>query len=192
MESIDDQKLREILIAAKELFWKYGFKRVTIEEVCRKAKVSKMTFYKHFKNKMELIKYLLNFIFDASLKKYREIMDSDIPFSDKVKKTIDLKMEQSQDISSEFMDDYIRHADPEMLQFLNEIKTKNLTMIVNDYTEAQKNGEIRSDIKPEFILYFLNHMFEMTKDENLGKMYSNPQDLIMEMTNFFFYGVLPR
>jgi AcrR family transcriptional regulator len=192
MEGIDDQKLREILIAAKELFWKYGFKRVTIEEVCREAKVSKMTFYKHFKNKMELIKYLLTFIFDKSLKKYREIMDSDLPFPDKVKKTIDLKMEQTQDISNEFMDDYIRHADPEMLEFLNQMKTKNLTMIFNDYTEAQKNGEIRKDIKPEFILYFLNHMFEMIQDKNLEKMYTNPQDLIMEMTNFFFYGILPR
>jgi AcrR family transcriptional regulator len=70
MESIDDQKLREILIAAKELFWKHGFKRVSIEEVCREANVSKMTFYKHFKNKIELIKYLLNFIFDISVKNY--------------------------------------------------------------------------------------------------------------------------
>jgi AcrR family transcriptional regulator len=192
MESIEDQKLREILIAAKELFWKYGFKRVTIEEVCREAQVSKMTFYKHFKNKMELIKYLLNFIYDASLKTYREIMDSDLPFKDKVKKTLDLKMEQSQNISNEFMNDYIRHADPEMLQFLNEIKTKNLTMIVNDYSEAQKRGDIRNDIKPEFILYFLNHMFEMIKDDKLEKMYPNPQDMIMEVTNFFFYGVLPR
>ncbi|MDA3952047.1 MAG: TetR/AcrR family transcriptional regulator [Bacteroidales bacterium] len=192
MESIDDQKLREILIAAKELFWKHGFKRVSIEEVCREANVSKMTFYKHFKNKIELIKYLLNFIFDISVKKYREIMDSDIPFPEKVKKTLDLKMEQTQDISNEFMNDYMRHADPEMMEFLNRLKTKNLTMIVNDYTEAQKKGDIRSDIKPEFIMYFLNQMFVMTEDENLERMYPNPQDLIMEFTNFFFYGILPR
>lgn len=192
MESIDDQKLKEIIVAAKELFWKHGFKRVTIEEVCRKAKVSKMTFYKHFKNKMELIKYILNFIFDKSLKKYREIMDSDLPFPEKVKKTLDLKMEQSQDISNEFMNDYIRHADPEMLEFLNQIQSKNLKMIVNDYVEAQKKGDIRKDIKPEFIMYFLNQMFVMMKDESLEKLYSNPQDLIMEFINFFFYGVLPR
>ena len=192
MDSIDDQKLKEIVIAAKKLFWKFGFKRVTIEEVCREANVSKMTFYKHFKNKMELIKYLLNFIFEKSIKKYRQIMDSNIPFPEKVQKTLDLKMEQSQDISNEFMDDYIRHADSEMLEFLNQMKTKNLTMIVNDYSEAQRKGEIRKDIKIEFILYFLNHMFEMTQDENLEKMYPNPQDLIMELTSFFFYGILPR
>ena len=192
MESIGDQKLKEILIAAKELFWKYGFKRVTIEEVCREANVSKMTFYKHFKNKMELVKYLLNHIYENGIKQYRDIMDSDTPFSEKVKKTLDLKLESSKDISNEFMNDYIRHADPEMVKFLNKIKNENIKMIVNDYTEAQKKGDIRKDIKPEFILYFLSHLQEMVKDEQLEKIYDNPQDIIMELTNFFFYGVLPR
>ena len=192
MESIDDQKLKEILIAAKELFWKFGFKRVTIEEVCREAKVSKMTFYKHFKNKMELVKYLLNHIYEKGIKQYRDIMDSDIPFPEKFKKTLDLKMEKSQNISNEFMDDYIRHADPEMEKFLNQKLNDNLQMIFNDYVEAQKKGDLRKDIKPEFILYFLNHMPEIIKDKQLEKMYNNPQDMIMELTNFFFYGVLPR
>ncbi len=192
MESIADQKLKEILVAAKELFWKYGFKRVSIEEVCRESNVSKMTFYKHFKNKMELIKYLLNHIYDKAIKQYREIMDSDIPFHEKVKKTLDFKMEQSKNISNEFMNDYVRHADPEMVKFLNQKKDENLKMIVNDYIQAQKNGDIRKDIKPEFILYILNHLQEMIKDEQLEKIYDNPQDVIMEFTNFFFYGILPR
>ncbi len=192
MESIADQKLKEILFVAKELFWKYGFKRVTIEEVCREANVSKMTFYKHFKNKMELIKYLLNHIYDKAIKQYRDIMDSDIPFFEKVKKTIDLKLESSKDISNEFMNDYIRHADPEMVKFLNQKKDENLKMIVNDYIQAQKKGDIRKDIKPEFILYILNHLQEIVKDEQLEKIYDNPQDIIMEFTNFFFYGILPR
>ncbi|MCK4663529.1 MAG: TetR/AcrR family transcriptional regulator [Bacteroidales bacterium] len=192
MESIDDQKLKEILITAKDLFWKYGFKRVTIEEVCREANVSKMTFYKHFKNKMELVKYIINHIMDKGMKKYREIMDSDIPFPEKVKKTIDLKLESTQDISNEFYNDYIRHADPEMLALFQQKRNEMMNSILNDYVEAQKKGDIRKDIKPEFILYFLNRMQEIAKDEQLEKMYDNPQDIVMELTNFFFYGVLPR
>lgn len=192
MESIDDQKLREIMIASKTLFWKFGFKRVTIEEVCREANVSKMTFYKHFKNKKELIKRLLNFIMDKAMMQYREIMDSDISFTEKVAKTIDFKMEQTKDVSNEFYDDYVRHADPEMLALLQQKSDEMMGFILNDYVEAQKNGDIRKDIKPEFILYFLNHMMEMAKDERLEKIYDNPQDMIMEITKFFFYGVMPR
>ena len=192
MESIDDRKLREIMIASKKLFWKFGFKRVTIEEVCREANVSKMTFYKHFKNKMELIKYLINHITDKAMKQYREIMNSDIPFTEKVLKTLDLKMEQTMDMSNEFFNDYVRHADSEMIDLLQQKRNEMMDSILNDYIEAQKMGNIRKDIKPEFILYFLNHSMEMIKDEQLEEIYDNPQDMIMEFTNFFFYGVLPR
>jgi len=192
MESIDDRKLRKIMIASKKLFWKFGFKRVTIEEVCHEANVSKMTFYKHFKNKMELIIYLINHITDKAMKQYREIMDSNIPFPEKVKKSIALKLESSKDMSNEFYDDYVRHADMEMLALLHEKSNEMMGAILNDYIEAQKNGEIRQDIKPEFILYFLNHLLEMATDERLEKIYNNPQDMIMEFINFFFYGVLPR
>ena len=192
MENIDDQKLREIMIASKKLFWKFGFKRVTIEEVCHEANVSKMTFYKHFKNKMELIIYLINHITDKAMKQYREIMDSNIPFPEKVKKSIALKLESSKDMSNEFYDDYVRHADKEMLALLHEKSNEMMGAILNDYIEAQKNGEIRQDIKPEFILYFLNHLLEMGKDERLEKIYNNPQDMIMEFINFFFYVVLQR
>ena len=192
MESIEDQKLREIMIASKTLFWKFGFKRVTIEEVCREANVSKMTFYKHFKNKKELITRLINFIMDKAMLQYREIMDSDIPFAEKVLKTIIMKQENTQDISNEFFDDYVRHADEDMMALLHQKQREMMAVVLSDYATAQKKGEIRKDIKPEFILYILNKMQELTKDEHLEKMYQNPQDIIMEFTNFFFYGIMPR
>ena len=47
-------KYLDIFKTAKDLFWKYGIKRVSIEEICKEAKVSKMTFYKFFPNKIEL------------------------------------------------------------------------------------------------------------------------------------------
>ena len=65
-------------------------------------------------------------------------------------------------------------------------------LIIKDYAEAQKRGDIRQDIKIEFILWYLNKMLDMMKDDTLGKMYDSPQDLIMEMVNFFFYGIMPR
>ncbi len=192
MKNIDNQKFQQIITTAKDLFWKFGIKRVTIEEICLEASVSKMTFYKHFKNKMELIKYLINHITDKTMMQYREIMNSDIPFTEKVIKTLDLKMEQTTDMSNEFFNDYVRYADSEMIDLLQQKRNEMMDSILNDYIEAQKMGDIRKDIKPEFILYFLNQSVEMIKDEQLEKMYDNPQDMIMEFTNFFFYGVLPR
>lgn len=192
MSDIENPKHQQIVATAKTLFYKFGIRRVTIEEICREANVSKMTFYKHFSNKVELVKFLIKKIYDDAMADYRKIMDRPIPFSEKVKQTIQLKLEGTENLSQEFILDIQRDADPEILELFNEIVQKNIDEIINDFIEAQKNGEIRSDIKPEFIHFFLNHMFTLAEDEKLARLYESPQALIMELTNFFFYGILPR
>jgi len=192
MQDFENPKLQKIYTTAKSLFWKFGIKRVSIEEICREANVSKMTFYKHFSNKVDLVKFLLDRITDEAKAKYREIMHQEIPFQEKVKQSVQLKMEQTDDVSQEFFVDIHKNAGPEILDFFNQKLQEGIQLVINDYVDAQKRGDIRPDIKPEFILYFLNQMIKMVRDESLIRLYDSPQDLIMELTNFFFYGILPR
>ena len=188
----ENQKLILILETSRELFWKHGIKRISIEEICSEAGVSKMTFYKHFKNKNKLVKEILNRIIEDGIERYRTMMDQDIPFEEKVRQSLIMKMEGTDRMSQEFFNDYYLHADPEMSAFVQDKISQNLGMIMSDYLEAQKKGEIRKDIKPQFILYFINHIYEMIKDPQLESLYSDPQEMIMELTNFFFYGIMPR
>ena len=192
MPHSSNQKRKKILSEGKALFWKYGFKRVTVEEVCTAAKVSKMTFYKFFANKMELIKTIIEDLSKASIRGYREIMDADIPFTEKITRQIEMKMEGTTDMSSEFMNDLILHAESDIHEIYAKIAEDTLKMVHADYLKAQQEGDIRSDIKPEFIIYFLNHLFEMFKDKNLSNLYASPNEMAMELINFFFYGVLDR
>jgi len=192
MKDKSNPKKEQILQTGKDLFWKFGIRRVTIEEICKEAGVSKMTYYKYFSNKMELVKTIMDAIYDDSVIKYRNIMDSDIPFTDKVLQTIHLKRDQTKAFSSVFLLDFISHADPEIVDFFEHLKNKNIQMIAEDYTKAQRDGNIRRDIKVEFIIYFLNHMLDMSHDANLISLYKDPHEMIMELTKFFFYGVLDR
>lgn len=189
---MENPKKQQIVDAARDLFWKFGFRRVSIEEICSKAGVSKMTFYKHFSNKDELVKYIIDLITGNAMRKYREIMDSDIPFPMKVEKSIELKMESSDEMSQEFFDDFHKNASPELREHFNKLVQGNIQTILNDYVEAQKKGDVRPDINPQFILYFFDKIFEICKDENLMRIYKRPQYLIAEVTRFFFYGILPR
>jgi len=181
-----------ILKTGKELFWKFGFKRVTIEEICKEAGVSKMTYYKFFTNKIELVKELMNRVLNESLKKYKKISDSDIPYPEKVIQMIQLKQEQIETMSSEFFQDYVQSDDPELISFLNQLTQENLLMLTNDFKKAQDNGDIRADLKIEFIMYIMNHLVQMAQEHPLLNMYDEPQDLVMEITNFLFYGILNR
>lgn len=188
----DNQKYNQIIRTARELFWKYGIRRVSIEEICQIARVSKGTFYKHFANKNELVKRLIDRIMDEGMAKYRKIMEQEISFEEKVKQTIQLKLEQTEAMSQEFFSDYLLQDVEGLSGYLQKKADEGIAMILEDYIHAQEQGDIRQDIRPEFILYFLNHMVNIAKDEQLLKLYNQPSDLIIEMVRFFFYGIMPR
>lgn len=189
---LENAKCQDILNAAKTLFWKHGIKRVSIQEICEVAGASKMTFYRFFDNKFDLVKTLLEIIFDKGLKEYEEIMDLDIPFPEKVQKTLEAKFKNSQDVSREFIMDLYKNGEMDLIAFVTERSNAMTQRILDDYDKAKEEGYVRKEIKREFILYFLQKMKEMTLDENLMKLYKNPQELTMELTNFFFYGLLEK
>jgi AcrR family transcriptional regulator len=192
MENIENPKFQQLVKTARELFMRYGMRRVSVEEICQTAQVSKMTFYKHFPNKVALSSYLIGRMVSENMAQYRSIMDQDVPFSEKVEKTIEMKLQQSRNVSQEYFHDVAQNPDPQIEDFIAQKRREALQEVLSDYVKAQKRGDVRKDIKPEFILYFLNHLVEMIADERLVKLYDSPEELIMELTNFFFYGILPR
>ena len=192
MNTKSNPKRELILKTGKDLFWKFGFRRVTIEEICKEAGVSKMTFYKFFSNKMDLVKILMDGIMMSALEEYHSINNSDLPYPEKVVQMIQLKKDQIKTMSNEFFRDYVQSADLEMIEYLNKLSQDSLKMFTDDFHKAQKEGDIRKEIKVDFIMYIMNHMIEMTHDDRLLDLYDNPQDLVMEITNFLFYGILNR
>ncbi len=192
MQLENSEKVQQLVKTGRDLFWMHGIRRVTIEEICSKAKVSKMTFYKHFKNKIEMIIHIYDQIVAESMKRYHEIMDQEIDYEEKVRRIIDLKMDQTEDLSKEFFSDIYSDDFPEIRAYIDEKSRESMQIIVNDFVKAQKKGELRQDLKPEFILYFLNQVLLMARDKQLMTLYDNPRELIMELTNLFFYGIIQR
>jgi AcrR family transcriptional regulator len=185
-------KFKAIVYAAKSLFWKHGLRRVTIEEICQEAGVSKMTCYKYFSNKTAIAKYLIEEMFESGIIAYKEIYNSDIPYEEKVKKVLDLKMSNTHEMSQELLDDIYKNPDQELFETIEIIKKRMIGIYLGDIRDSQKTGEIRSDVKPEFMLYFLNNLTEMLTDSRLVDIYPNPEQMISEVMTFFFYGIMPR
>ena len=113
------KKILQILSTAEDLFQRFGFKRITIEEICAKANVSKMTFYKYFPNKNELIKHLMNSWLKQIEKTINEFEGMDIPFTEKIKTLLRLKQESSDKLSKEFLAEYM-NPDPDMQNFFKD------------------------------------------------------------------------
>ena len=74
------KKQQQLIDTARELFCRHGVRRVTVEEICHRAQVSKMTFYKHFSNKLALVRYIRDLYVEEGFRKFDEIKALDIPF----------------------------------------------------------------------------------------------------------------
>lgn len=187
-----DKRYEALVDTGRMLFWKYGIRRVTIEEICKEAGVSKMTYYKHFPNKNALVKVILDRWIQKLTDDYDKVMEADETFEEKMAKIILMKIGYAHDISQELVADLYGHPDKELAEYMNEKIEVSIRSFENALRDAQIKGEIRREIKIEFIVYMINKMKEMASDRRMIDLYGTTEEWVAEMTGFFTYGILPR
>jgi AcrR family transcriptional regulator len=165
---------------------------VSIEEICKKAKTSRVTYYKYFPNKEKLALELLKTEVENSFEEFDRIMNSEEDFESKVQKTIQMKIRGTKNISLEFMHDIHDGDFKELQEYLVKSTSRSKQKITDYFLLARSKGEIRKDIKMEFIMLFLDHLQNIIYDERLESIYNSPTDAIGDVTSFFFYGVIGK
>jgi AcrR family transcriptional regulator len=188
---IDSPKFQQLVSTANDLFIRYGIRRVTIEEICKTASVSKMTFYKFFQNKNDLAKYLLRIQMNEGEALFDEIMSKNIPFRKKADELLKMKMEKLHEMSPEYLNE-ILGAVPEIKNYYVEQANITQKRIIEAFMHAQEKGEIRKDLNPEFHIFMLNHILELLDDDRLKKIFQDPIELSRELIQFYFFGITAR
>lgn len=189
---MSNTRYNQILATAKVLFWKHGFKRVTVEEICREAGVSKMTYYKFFRNKKEVAKAVYDMVVEKGYEDFKAIMDDkDTSPRQKMEQILLLKLEGTNDISREFLTDFYSNPELGLSEYIEQ-KTREIWVnVIGDFKKAQEKGWLRKDFKPEGIFLFINRLFDIFEDESAAELYDSPQELVMELSRFFTYGIMP-
>jgi AcrR family transcriptional regulator len=189
---IQNQKYKDLIATARELFWKHGFRRVTVEEICTRAGISKMTFYKYFPNKIELAKMVFTREVNDGIEKFKQLIREELPPAKKIKKLILFKAEATNNISREFMEDFYLGNEPELKTFVETETATAWNGLLTLWKEAQEKGIFNRDIRPEFLLHISFKLVELIRDEGLNRLYPDPQELILEFTRFVAYGIAPH
>jgi len=175
------KKKTQIVEAAESLFIRHGIKRITVEEICRRSGASKMTFYKYFPNKLELVKYIWNNWIEEGLAKMDEIDSMDIPFPEKTHRMFQWKTDLVSKMNTEFIEEILP------IEFEKEkIEQRFLTFVV----DAQRKGEIRPNIRPEFIMAAWDKLLELSGDDLLRRKYADYPEFQRELKDFFWFGIL--
>jgi AcrR family transcriptional regulator len=187
-----NKKYYDILEAAQKLFWKFGYKKVTIEEICREGNVSKMTFYKHFDNKTDVAKVVLDRVIGGASEQFKKLKNEAQSASELMEGMLRMKKEGVHDISKEFLADFYTDSELGLKEYIGELSQKIRTEMMHDFKDLQQKGLIRKDLKIEFFMYLANKINEYLEDPYLLSLYPGPEDLVMEFTRFFAYGMSPR
>ncbi len=188
---VESPKFKQIVETATNLFMRFGVKRITVEEICQTAKISKMTFYKYFKNKIDLAEYVIFKTLNEAQSEFNNIFSQSSSFAEKIDQFLKMKMEYAKSFSKEFYLDFI-NLSPNIHQKIITYTQKSQLQFIKLIKQAQKKGEVRKDISMKFITFMQNHIFELREDEKLLGLYSDLEEMTMDMVNFYFYGILGK
>jgi AcrR family transcriptional regulator len=188
----DSRKMIRLLETAKGLFLRHGFKRVTIGEICQKSRVSKMTFYRYFPNKTALARSILRQLFAEERSQITSVMSTDLPFEEKITRTLLYKMDFTTRFSQESMDELVEGGEVELREVLEEENGKTMREFRTNLLAAQSKGEIRSDLGVDFILLILNKTRQIIADPSLREQFPDVTALMKDVFTLFFYGLLRR
>ncbi|MDY0142401.1 MAG: TetR/AcrR family transcriptional regulator [Bacteroidales bacterium] len=192
MKKYKNKKQISIIITAKELFYKHGFKRVSVEEICQTAKVSKMTFYKYYPNKIELAKAVYANLIEGSISKFQDILHGNTSAEEKLQKLLMLKIESTNDISIEFVQDFYNDTELGLKEFIIDLNEKYQNTILKDFVYAQEKGWFNKDVDISLMFSISQKIMGLIDDPILLQKYESPQNIIIAITNLFTYGLGPR
>jgi len=187
----NSKKFDTIVQTATDLFMQYGVRRVTVEEICKTAQVSKMTFYNYFKNKTELAEYIIFTIMENAQLEFDSIWKQLSTFERKIDQFIKLKMEYAKKFSKEFFLDFM-DLSPAINQKILDYSHRNQITFINMIEQAQKSGSVRSDVSINLMTFMMNKLLEFIEDDNFMSLYKNTEELTWDTINFYFYGIMGK
>ncbi|WP_164214400.1 TetR/AcrR family transcriptional regulator [Virgibacillus sp. YIM 98842] len=182
-------KKNNILEASLDLFLKYGIQKVSVAEVAKEAQVSQVTIYNYFGSKDKLIQEVIIYYVDKIWEEYEELLDSDIPFPEKIKQITfekgDVAGKINEDFFTYFMKEYT-NSNSYIEKFYQE---KAFPRLIEFFNEGREKGYIDPKISNEAILVFIQMFTEYMQQ---GGAAQSILPLTEDLTKLFFYGIAGR
>ena len=188
-----ERKKEGIRKAALELFKIHGIKKVSIAEIAKRANVSPATIYNHFGDKNGLACDVIKQIVIDKYSKYREIIDSDKPFPEKIRMITLDKMAMVDDYDEDLIEKYA-FSSPELEAFINQIYQKDIKKNWEKlFREGKEQGYIDENMSTETLFLYLDII-----RKGIGAhmdIYKEPKKnlkLIKEINSLFYYGLYKK
>lgn len=145
----EQSRKMEILLAARNLVFSEGTAKLTMRRVGEAVDISEPAVYRHFKNKEDLLRALINFMFEGWEEKLIALKQESIPASEKLIKLG--KIHLAHLIDHQFnpvllLSEASIIEQPSVTMALNEKGTRISTVMASILKEGCASGEFAADL----------------------------------------------
>lgn len=180
-----------ILAEAEQLFWKYGVRSVTMEDIAKPLGISKKTIYQHFTDKEDIIYQVVqNKIVQDQSEVSCMAVDAANPVEE-ILEVLDMIRKHADKASPNLLIDIQRHYPQAFALFRQHKENYIMRSILENIQKGIEQGLYRADMNPTILarirveqieLAFNNEIFPTGKYEMLEIQY--------EMMHHFVRGML--
>jgi len=184
------QKQDEILVAAFDLFRRFGIKRVKMIDIAQAAEVSRSTLYRHFKNKRDIMGLILERQRQYGLEFLEYVKDESVSLSEKFQEMLRLKFEMVKNWGDLLIKDVMTDAD--FSRQLHSLQTEMSEEFIEFLRREQKRGNINNEFDVEFIYMYLLKQEYLVMDKTMKEYYPDLASLIVAVLDISLNGVRTR
>jgi len=166
----------------------FGYNKVTVEEICREANVSKVTFYKYFSNKFAVLEDYMSTRLKLGMETFDRIRTADASMQEKMQAMVAMKEAAVSQFSVVFMHS-LMSADKEIMELMERWAQMTTEAMKQFFSDAQAKGEIHPDYSIDFLLHVWMVLGTDARSEAMMAMYNDDMvKLSKDFMNFLFYG----
>lgn len=188
----ENETKTNILSRANDMFYQFGYSRVTMEEIATSLGISKKTLYKFFSNKEHLVKELIQQQKCAIGLQIDSIFDdANLNFMQKLNEFLTLLGAQSMKFNGPLMRDIMKN-NPTLWSDIREFrKAQTIQRITRFMEEGMQQGFIRADINKEMaVVMYISAVHSIFSPDSLDKLQIPEHVAFWEIMKILFGGVL--
>ncbi len=159
-------KKEQVILEARKLFKKYGYKKVAMDEVAKKAQVTKKTIYTYFKDKEELFKYFIKEELEQIRQKIEQKEKENLPFIEYVSSCIYemLKIRNESQLFNNVLEEFKNQENDNFLKLYDQEIIEYIESKLKKGIASKQIKECNTDLIA-FIIYkvYIAIMFEYSK-----------------------------
>lgn len=175
--------------ATWSLVLKHGFKATKVQDICREAGVSKMTFYYYYTNKHEIVEDVITKFFDDTIESSKRIIEKDEPFHDKIMELVHWKADFVKTMSPEFVQELYLDGG-KYVDIMKDIMQRATALTYEFYSDGKAKGEINRTVDVKVIMFWMNIVSDMIIEGKFNHLFDDPKEMNRQIRDLMLYGVL--